>query len=180
MGRYIGIGIHYQTELRSAISPRDVGLLHNVYSPDLYDFSQCLENGLIRIKSDISGNELYRLRKDILDFCDYPLEREGQGVEYEKDLMESLSNHSADTLEEVFKKHYYTFNDYNQGRNIAVEYNHSIPSDESFILIYMSWFKFYPSEFYLFHEITILLEKLIHYHLQDNKLQPLVRTFVTL
>ena len=182
MGRYIGIGILYQVEIRDNILKEKL-LPH--FPESLYDYSSYENSRMLRIREDITPSDIADLRSEVMKFCNLPTETEDdyetgkKGVNAEPKLIEIIKKSDWNQLIKLaHEKRYYSFQEDYEER-LVPDGGGYFWAGYHFFLIYGSSRKFYPSGGRACHEITILLDRLIQKGLADNRLKSLIHCYIT-
>ena len=183
MGRFIGIGILYQVDADpDTVSAKS---LEHFYSPTLFDYSNYSEESSIKLNADITPADIWNLRQGIIDFCDLPTETRRdsstgwKSVSLESGLKEMFDKLNLNELIDLAKdKEYYTFQELEQAQLRFCE-GKMIRVTNHYFLIYMSFWKFYPSGGHLDHEITRKVDRLLYLGLGKNKVKALSSCFIT-
>ena len=174
----IGIGILYRVKLVSELTSYEEKVLKDVYSPELFDYSKYPEEGMISLRTEIINNDIYSFRKEILDFCELPLE--GRAGESEDSVRSTLSNTNNVELIDILRAHrFYTLQDHELYGTMYYTDTDKFNYWEDIILIHFDgWRGFYPPGNGTAHDVTQMYRRILRHHFAHNKLRPLLLTFL--
>ena len=180
MGRFIGIGIHYRTEIYENATKWNREEFFRLCPPSLFDYSSFKESGVIELAPEIPGDAIAELRRSVLEICDLPCEQGKDALNLENVLHDVLKRSRMEDLKSVARElHFNTFQDYEHPWGFSIG-DELVPIRNHYFLIYLSFFKFYPKERTSYHEINAKLERLVYYSLASNRYRSLVHSFITL
>ncbi len=162
MGRYLGYAILHTVAFDATQTDSVIGALQERYPVDLFDY-QTFNEGYIRIRSDITPQNIADLRLRILEVCGLP----GEKGDEEKELDARIRSSDFKTLLDN-PIGGYTFSNYDRPWCIFLDGSYIYTRNYYFVL-YWGAKKFLPNDAGGEHEVSVNMTRLMRLNLSGLK-----------